>query len=125
MVISGRANHSTHHKGYKMCVQVSFTGPHFCVKLFLMKGPNDDKLKWPLTGQCEITLYNQLQNNKHYIGDGKHSIRGLQRVTDGEMGEYSMWYSYWFIREETLCKIANMCQYLRDNVIFLLVNYKL
>lgn len=115
----------THHKGYKMCVQVSFTGPHFCVKLFLMKGPNDDKLKWPLTGQCEITLYNQLQNNKHYIGDGKHSIRGLQRVTDGEMGEYSMWYSYWFIREETLCKIANMCQYLRDNVIFLLVNYKL
>ncbi|XP_065914867.1 TNF receptor-associated factor 3-like [Dysidea avara] len=115
----------THHGGYKMCLKVSFTGPHLFIGLVLMKGPNDDKLKWPLVGQCGIVLFNQIRNSEHYLGDGKYSTRGFQRVTTGEMSACCMWYNACFIIDEDLHKITATRQYLRDNNIFFHVDYNL
>ncbi|XP_065903421.1 TNF receptor-associated factor 4-like [Dysidea avara] len=51
----------SHKKGYKMCLCVypvgngEGKGTDLSVALFLMKGPHDDELTWPLRGKFEIT----------------------------------------------------------------------
>ena len=45
-----------------MCLNVCVAGiseakgTHLSVFLFLMKGPHDDELTWPLRGKCEVKL---------------------------------------------------------------------
>ena len=31
-----------------------------------MKGPHDDKLTWPLRGECEVKLLNQISECEYY-----------------------------------------------------------
>jgi len=119
----------THHKGYKMCSDVDAAGwcitGYVSVFLFLMKGPYDDQLRWPLKGHCEVKLLNQISNSEHHLGNGKYRGDGHKRVTSGERSSYYMWCSYQFISHEHLHKITPTCQYLKDDSIFLQVNYKL
>ena len=63
----------SHFGGYKMCLRV-FTngssvckGAHVSVFIYLMKGENDDNLKWPFRGIITVTLLNQLQPNNHHL----------------------------------------------------------
>ena len=125
----------THHKGYKMCLNVyaagfsSGTDTHLSVWLHLMKGPYDDDLKWPLKGHCEVKLLNQSSDNEHHSRKGKYEYSGHQRVTNGYMvtsGErngWSVWYSHQFISNEDLYKITPTHRYLKDDSIFLQVDY--
>ena len=32
----------------------------------IMKGENDDKLKWPFEGTIEVLMLNQVENDKHF-----------------------------------------------------------
>ena len=114
----------THHKGYRLCINVSFAEPHMLVGLVLMKGPYDDKLKWPLNGQCEVKLLNQISNNDNYSITGHYFECGHKMVTAGERSGNYMWSSANFINEEDLHKITTTCQYLKDDSIFLHVSYK-
>ncbi|XP_065915323.1 TNF receptor-associated factor 3-like [Dysidea avara] len=114
----------THHKGYRLCINVSFAEPHMLVGLVVMKGPHDDKLKWPLNGQCEVKLLNQISNNENYSVTGHYFESGHKRVTAGERSGHYMWSSANFIDEEDLHKIALTCQFLKDDSIFLHVTYK-
>ena len=42
-------------------------GRHVSVFTCLMKGENDDNLKWPFRGTIAVTLLNQLQPNNHHL----------------------------------------------------------
>ncbi|XP_065917309.1 hyaluronan mediated motility receptor-like [Dysidea avara] len=113
----------THHKGYRMTLYIG--AAHLSVGLLLMKGPYDDQLRWPLKGHCEVKLLNQISNSEHHLGNGKHQDNGHKRVTIGERSHYFMWYTHQFISNEDLHKITPTCQCLKDDNIFIKVDYKL
>ena len=52
----------SHNEGYKMCLLVDAPGygdsrgTHLSASLFLMKGPHDNELTWPMRGEFEIKL---------------------------------------------------------------------
>lgn len=62
----------THAGGYKMQLRIYPSGvdhgkdSHISLYCHLMKGENDDRLKWPFEGTVEVTMLNQVQNDKHY-----------------------------------------------------------
>ena len=61
----------THPGGYQMCLEVwgsgcgSGKGTHLSVYMCLMKGENDNHLKWPLSLAIHITLLNQSSDSNH------------------------------------------------------------
>ena len=61
----------THTGGYQMCLEVwgnghgSGKGTHLSIFLRLMKGGNDDHLKWPLSLAIKISLLNQASDSNH------------------------------------------------------------
>ena len=61
----------THTGGYLMCLEVYGNGygpgkgTHLSVYSHLMKGENDDQLKWPLSTAMQITLLNQTSDSNH------------------------------------------------------------
>ncbi|XP_065916952.1 TNF receptor-associated factor 3-like [Dysidea avara] len=119
----------THHKGYRMILDIRAAGwcdgrgTYLTVGLLLMKGPYDDQLRWPLKGHCEVMLLNQISNSEHHLGNGKYQDDGHKRVTSEE--RMYMWYTYQFISNKDLHKITPTCQYLKDDNIFIKVDYKL
>ena len=84
----------THNNGYKMCLCVDPAGyddgegTHLSVFLFLMKGPYDDELTWPLRGKFEIKLLNQISDNEHHSMTSKYDDNipdeFTNRVTEGD-----------------------------------------
>ena len=61
----------SHIGGYKMCLSVYANGSgdgkgtHVSASIYLMKGDNDDNLKWPFKGTIKVSLLNQLENGQH------------------------------------------------------------
>ena len=114
----------THNKGYKMCLKVYVAGiddskgTHLSVYLYLMKGPHDDELTWPLRGKLQIKLLNQISDSKHHsmtlpYDDDTPEIR-TSRVTEGKKG----WGWAQYISNEDLNKIIPTRQYLKDDCLF-------
>ena len=115
----------THNK-YKMCLRVDAAGhgdgksTHLSVFLFLMKGPHDDKLTWPLRGKFRIKLLNQIRNSEHRsltvtfddntLGGSDKRVTKDDRAADG--------WGYHFISNEDLHKTTPTCQYLKDDCLF-------
>ena len=61
----------THSNGYKMQLvvfpnDVNDSGSRMGVCLQLLKGPFDDELLWPMSGEFEVKLLNQSNNGMHY-----------------------------------------------------------
>ena len=54
----------THHNGYKVCLCVAVGHIHLSVYLYLMNGPYDDQLSWPLYGHFQVKLLNQIFDKK-------------------------------------------------------------
>ena len=118
----------THNKEYKMCFRIDAagnsdgTGTHLSWFLFLMKGPHDDELTWPLRGKFEIKLLNQISDSEHhsmtlpYDDNTPHNY--TSRVTgDGNRSRYG-WGRPEFISNKDLNKITPTCQYLKDDCLF-------
>ena len=69
----------SHFGGYKMCLKEDANdgkGTHVSVFACLMKGENDDNLKWPFRGTITVTLLNQLQPNNHHL----HNIHFVEEI---------------------------------------------
>ena len=122
----------THHKGYKLCINVyrrDFDAD-LSLYLYLMKGPHDDDLRWPLRGRCEVILLNQISNSKHLVLNGTYSA-GIKRVTTqretnkGWRSYASIWYSYHFISNKVLHNVSSTCCYLSNDSMSFQVDYKL
>ena len=84
----------SHFGGYKMCLNIdangyaSGKGSHVSLSIRLMKGDNDDNLKFPFKGHIVVSLLNQLENKKHHTTDPwtpkamflQHLVDALQKV---------------------------------------------
>ena len=115
----------THKRGYKMCLNVDADGngdgkgTHLSVFLYRMRGLYDDELTWPLRGQFEIKLLNQISDSEHhsmmvaYDNDTPDDYNG--RVTGASNRSESGLGSQ--ISNEDLNKSAS-CQYLKDDCLF-------
>jgi len=108
-----------------VCAAGGWIGGYMSIQLFLMKGPYDDKLRWPLKGQCEVKLLNQISNSEHRLVIGLYHDNGHQRVTSGKRSSHYLWYTHQFISYEYLHKITPTCQYLKGDSIYFQVDFKL
>ena len=116
----------THNKGYKMCLCVDAAcygdgkGTHLSMFLFLMKGPHDDELTWPLRGKFEIKLLNQISDSEHYsvMLTFDHTTSGAdKRVKMGDRAANGLGKPK-FISNEDLHKTTPKCLYLKDDCLF-------
>ena len=84
----------SHIGGYKMCLCVIANGfgkgkgTHVTVSFYMMRGENDDHLKWPFRGEITVQLLNQTRDEKHWketinFNDdaGDNRVIGLERAT--------------------------------------------
>ena len=117
----------THNKGYKMCLKIHAAGygdgegTHLSAFLFLMKGPHDDELTWPMREKFEIRLMNQIIDSKHHImllpyddetpDDCANPVTGQEIATRGSG-------SHQFISNEEFYKITQACQFLKNDSVF-------
>ena len=122
----------SHFGGYKMCLSVDANGQgkgqgtHVSVFVHLMRGDNDDNLKWPFKGTIKVSLLNQLEDGQHHTAepwspddDVSEDISG--RVTKGERA--AGWGIVVFIPNKDLKYCGNKnCQYLKDNTLFFRVD---
>ena len=116
----------THNKGHKMCLRVDAAGydkgegTHLSVYLYLMKGPHDNELTWPLRGKFEMKLLNQISDSEHYIVTVTYDDRAsdaADRVTVGNTSENGWGYQQ-YISNKDLHKITPTSQYLKDDCLF-------
>ena len=111
-----------------MCFHVNITttandgkGAHLSVYLYLMKGPHDDHLTWPLRRGFHITVLNQIRDHEHHsvivYYDDKASDEAAGRVMQDDRAKTSIGCIY-FISVEDLHKTTPTCQYLKDDCLF-------
>ena len=90
---------------------------HLSLFLYLMKGPHDDELTWPLRGKFEVKLLNQISDcehhtdiiNYHDIDEDFGDITG--RVNDDDDDELFSWGEPKFVSQEDLHIVTPTCQY--------------
>ena len=113
----------THNKGYKVCIGVDAAGnddgegTHLSVYMYLMKGPHDDELTWPLRGKFEIKLLNQISDGKHHSWNLEYyDDDNVVRVTEGNRDEG--WGTHQYISNESINKTTPTRQFLKDDCLF-------
>ena len=123
----------SHFGGYKMCLKVYANGvsdgqgTHVSVYIYLMRGNNDNNLKWPFKGTIKVSLLNQLEFGQHHTvkvwSPGHDVAEGTcGRVTEGELA-VSGWGLGSFIPQEDLgYSDKKICQYLKDDTLFFRVD---
>ena len=114
----------THNMGYKMCLRVDAAGhkegegTHLSVYLYLMKGPHDGELTWPVKGNFRIQLLNQISDSQHYSMSLTYDQKTpVNRVTGGNKASDGQGSSR-FIRNEDLYRDNAACQYVKDDCLF-------
>lgn len=112
----------THDGGYKMHLWVfpngygKEEGKYMSVFTVLVKGENDDKLKWPLSGSITVQLLDQsgkgnhLERTIHYTSRYNNTYRG--RVTHSTRSE-GIWPNEPFLTCEDVR--GKSCDYLRND----------
>ena len=111
----------THLNGYQMQLSilpdggVYHVGSHMTVCLYIIRGPYDEQLEWPMEGVYEVKLLNQSNNSMHY--SATHSI---SREYGGKPTEirnpYASWYCGQFISHKALTTTNNFLK--GDNLYF-------
>ena len=93
----------THPQGYKLCLKVYPNGAEtgkgcaISIYLYLMKGPFDNKLRWPFLCVFKVAVLNQYEDANHKIQEIKfiNDREGCgekynQRVTSGDMASIGL-----------------------------------
>ena len=123
----------SHFGGYKMCLKLFANGnklaqgTHVSLYITLMRGDNDDNLKWPFKGTIKVSLLNQLEDGQHHTwqpwSPDDLPERASGRVTKGERADRG-WGQAHFMSHQDLnyCGDTNS-QYLKDNTLFFRVDY--
>ena len=118
----------SHFGGYKMCLRIdpngydSGKGTHVSVFVHLMKGDNDDNLKFPFKGRIVVSLLNQLEDKNHFTSEVWSLEYNLPvdtsgPVTTGDRGDG------WGLPKFTPLNDLNYnsdknCQYLKNDRLF-------
>ena len=120
----------THPGGYKMCLEVygnghgSGKGTHLSVFFCLMKGENDDHLKWPLPLKIEFSLLNQVSDSGHlsYQLHFAKALENIARVTEGTRAKRS-WGKPTFLPLSNLIEDpTQQVQFLRNDSLYFRVS---
>ena len=91
----------THHRGYKMCLQVYCNGndrgkgKFLSIFAYLLKGEYDDFLRWPFYGSIRVEIRNLLNYEFHHvqiITFGSHSNAGTRVEGDECLPSKSLGY---------------------------------
>ena len=117
--------------GYKLYLQVhangysTGTGTHVGISVVLMKGENDDSLKWPFNSEITIQLLNWREDKGHVEKTINHynaSLKSRTRVTQGDIApsgkgipdfishsdlEYNANYNTEYINSDKLCFVIS------------------
>ena len=106
----------SHHQGYKMRLNVvpagwnTSKGRYMSVYLYIMDGPFDHLLRWPLKGRFRVMVLNQISDHEnHAVSYQNHANRCQTQA---------FWYCEQFISQEELREISATCQYVKDNCVF-------
>ena len=123
----------SHFGGYKMCLNIDpeFNDSdakctHVSVYICLMKGDNDDNLKFPFKGGIVISLLNQLEDQNHHTRqpwspESNVTENTSRRVTTGKRN--NGWGHPRFIPQEDLNYNSDKsCHYLKNNCLFFRVD---
>ena len=122
----------SHFGGYKMRLRVDANGDgdgkgtHVSVFVYMMRGDNDDHLKWPVKGTIKVSLLNQLEDGQHHTVELCSLSHNVPKecsgcVTQGERGKDG-WGQCQFIHHQDLYKVGKTCQYLKDDTLFFRVD---
>ena len=108
--------------GYNMYIKVhpngvgDGEGTHVSVFVHILKGDNDDNLKWPFIGTVKIELLNQLEDNNHHL-----MTVPFNQEEDAHVG--SAWGYRWFTPHSKLTHdLVNNTQYLKDDTLYFRVS---
>ena len=121
----------SHFGGYKMYLRVDANGygggkgTHVSIHITLMRGDNDDNLKWPFKGTIKVSLLNQLEDGQHHTRDvwppdAPEAVSG--RVTEGDRADRGYGQPQFISHRDLKYKGDNNCQYLRDDTLFFRVD---
>ena len=111
----------THEKGYKLKLNVfpvgrdSHKGTHVSVYLYLMKGPNDNDLTWPLKKRIQVKLLNQVRDTQHHSHAFTISAARRNTVEDDKK---QFWYADKFISQASLYQATTDCKFLYNDCVF-------
>ena len=119
----------SHFGGYKMCLRVDANGngdgegTHVSVFAYLMRGDNDDNLKWPFKGTIKVSLLNQLKDRQHHTKEvwspGPDVHEECRRcVTEGERGKDGWGIRQFISHQDLIYKVGQNCQYLKNDTLF-------
>ena len=122
----------SHFGGYKMCLCVYANGykvgkgTHVSVYAKLMRGVNDNNLKWPFKGTIKVSLLNQLEDGQHHtlkVWLPGHSVpkETSRRVTERQRA-LGWGLSKFISQQDLVYKGDKNCQYLKDNTLFFRVD---
>ena len=122
----------SHFGGYKTRLFVDANGhdlvkgTHVSVFFNLMKGDNDNNLKWPFKGTIKVSLLNQLEDGQHHTAEVWSPNDDVPEDASGRVTERAaagLWGAHKFIPHEDLSYsgIKN-CQYLKDDTLFFRVD---
>ena len=112
----------THLNGYKMQLSVipdgdtgSSKSSHMTVSLYLVKGLYDEQLEWPMKGEYEVKLLDQVTNSIHHSVTSLINRENSNRPTTSR-NQYASWYSQMFISHKTLTTTNNFIK--KDTLYF-------
>ena len=139
----------THNKGYKMCLCVdtsnfgddndssddgsddddsSSSSSHLSVSLFLMKGPHDDALTWPLRGEFDVNLLNQVSDMVHHSQsihfDDDTPIGATSRVMDDDRATEGFGNDEFISHEEFYDASNSLWEYIKNDKIYIQVTFE-
>ena len=122
----------SHFGGYKMCLNVDANGSgdgkgtHVSTYAYLMRGENDDNLKWPFKGTIKVSLLNQLEDGQHRTREPWSPDRDIPEDSSGRVTGKERAASGWghpkFMSHQDLQTVGENCQYLKDNTLFFRVD---
>ena len=105
--------------GYKMELQVytngdrEVLGTHLSTYLYVIEGPFDSQLSWPLLGTFKLELLNQLEDNNHHVASWKFIDNECSR-----RGAAIGWGFHKFIEQSALkLDSSKNIQYLKDDTL--------
>ena len=118
----------SHFGGYKMCVNIDSNGydeglgTHVSVFVCLMKGDNDDNLKFPFKGRIVVSLLNQLEDKNHLTEEPWSPEDNIPEVYSGRVAlgaNPNSWGISDFIPQNDLNYNSDKnCQYLKNDCLF-------
>ena len=119
----------SHFGGYKMCLNVDVNGcgdgegTHVSVFVYLMRGDNDDNLKWPFKGNIKVSLLNQLEDGQHLTDEvwspnEKIPQRACMRITERERAQSGRGIAKYALHRDLGCQDIKNQQFLKDDSLF-------